>query len=424
MKTKNWITSFVAGWLMVMLIPLSILSQENLRKEGRYYVADITKEFQVKPGGELIMEKIRGDVRVLTWDKEVVAIREIRQMDVYTESEARAILKESELEYEQTGNRVRVMGVYYRRSTTNSTFDIRLPVEFNIQINTSGGDISVTGLKGNETLNTSGGDIELLRVDGRVDAKTSGGDVTIRENKKEAMVKTSGGDIEIYDVMAAVDARTSGGDILIENNQAQVTARTSGGSIRLSNIGAAVDAQTSGGDIEVEGSKGKLNVATSGGDIEVRRASDVVIASTSGGDINASSVLGGISARTSGGDLVLRDIKGFIDGQTSGGDIEAQMTLTEFSKEHHVTLQSSGGDITLYLPEKLPATITAILRVDRGVWEDYDIYSDFPLTKSKENEDKDRKRRGKEIRSEGKINGGGDAILLETINGDIKIKKL
>lgn len=416
--------SVVTGWLMVMLLPLTILAQESLRKEGRYYVADINKEFQVKSGGELIMEKIRGDVRVTTWDKEVVAIREIRQMDVYTEGEARAILKETEVEYEQSGNTVRVKAVYQRRSVTNSTFDIRLPVEFNLQINTSGGDIAVAGLKGNQILNTSGGDIDLFRIDGQVDAKTSGGDVTIRENKKEVTVKTSGGDIEILDVMGAVDARTSGGDIRVVNNQAQVTARTSGGSISLSNIGAAVEAHTSGGDIEVDGSKGKLTVATSGGDIDVRNASDVVTASTSGGDIKASGVSGGISAKTSGGDLILRDIKGFIEGQTSGGDVEALMTLTDFSKGHHVNLQSSGGDITLYLPEKLPATITAILRLERGAWQDYDIYSDFPLTKSKESEGRDRKRRGEEIRSEGKINGGGDSILLETTNGNIKIKKL
>lgn len=424
MKKQNWTMIVVMGWLMIVLNPLSILSQYNLRKEGHYYMADITKEYQVTPGGELIMDKVRGDVRVQIWDKNIVAIREIRQMDVYTEAEAKAILKEAELEYKQDGNTILVKGAYVRRSIANSTFDIRLPMVFNIQINTAGGDISVRGLKGNEILNTSGGDIELLGVDGRVEAKTSGGDVTVMENKKEVRVKTSGGDIVIKDVQGAVEARTSGGDIAIINNQAQVTARTSGGSINLLNIGATVDAHTSGGDIEVDGSKGKLNLTTSGGDIEVRDASDVVSASTSGGDIKAAAVLGGISAKTSGGDLILRDITGFIEGHTSGGDIEAQMRLTDFSKDHHVDLQSVGGDITLYLPEKLPATITAILFVERSAWQTYDIYSDFPLTKSKKSEGKDRQRGGEEIRSEGAINGGGDAIRLETTNGDIKIKKL
>lgn len=424
MKKQNWTMIVVMGWLMIVLNPLSILSQYDLWHEGRYYMAKITKEYQVKPGGELIMDKVRGDVRVETWDKNIVAIREVRQMDVYTEAEAKAILKEAEQEYKQDGNTILVRAAFFRRSNVNSTFDIRLPIEFNIQINTAGGDIAVAGLKGNEILNTSGGDIELLRVDGRVEAKTSGGDVTIRENKKEVMVKTSGGDIVIKDVQGAVEARTSGGDIMIENNQAQVTARTSGGSIELLNIGAAVEAHTSGGDIEVTGSKGKLSLSTSGGDIEVRDASDVVSASTSGGDIKAATVLGGISARTSGGDLILSHITGFIEGQTSGGDIEAQMRITDFSKDHHVNLQSVGGDITLYLPEKLPATITAILFVERGAWQTYDIYSDFPLTKSQKSEEKDRRRRREEIRSEGAINGGGDAIRLETTNGNINIKKL
>ncbi len=422
---KNYLMSLISLTLcLFILIPALTFSQEKLRKEGRYYIADIEKSYDVKKGGDLVMEKIRGDVYITTWNKNQVQIHEIRKMDVYTEAEAKAVLKKNDVIYQKTGNTIKVGGEDNYRSYMSSKFKVVLPTEFNIDIGTSGGDISVTELKGKVDLKTSGGDIDLIRIDGFVSAKTSGGDVTVKENKKSVVIKTSGGDVEITDVMGEVEAKTSGGDITVENNKARVNARTSGGDIKLRNIGAEVDAHTSGGDITVDGTNGELEVSTSGGDIDLKNIKDVIKAKTSGGDVEAAGVINGIYATTSGGDVELDDIQGFIEAKTSGGDVEAKMTLTNFSKDHHVNMKSSGGNITLYIPAKLPATITAVINIRGSSWRDYDIYSDFPLT-SKKQKDKDREGRREEIiRSEGKINGGGDQIILETTNGNITIKKL
>ena len=102
------------------------------------------------------------------------------------------------------------------------------------------------------------------------------------------------------------------------------------------------------------------------------------------------------------------------------------MTLTDFSKDHQVELRTAGGELTLILPEKLPATLRAEIEVEDR-WRDYNIYSDFPLTTRTEGsgaEKRYRRRRRSYIRSEGEINGGGDLIELYTVNGDIHIKRL
>jgi hypothetical protein len=424
MRKNQLISVFILLFFLFILIPQQTFSQEKLRKEGRYYIADIERSFDVKKGGNLVMEKIRGDVEITTWSKNTVKIHEIRKMDVYTEAEAKAVLKERDIIYQKTDNTIRVGGEDSYRSYMSSKFELVLPVEFNVDIGTSGGDISITDLKGTVELKTSGGDIDLIRIDGAVTAKTSGGDVTVKENKQSVWITTSGGDIEISDVMGDVEAKTSGGDITVENNKARVSARTSGGDIELKNIGAEVDAHTSGGDIIVDGTNGELEVSTSGGDIELRNIKDVIKAETSGGDVDATNVINGIYATTSGGDIDLNDIQGFIEAKTSGGDVEAKMTLKDFAKDHHVDMKSSGGNLTLYIPEKLPANIVAVINIRGSSWRDYDIYSDFPLTSKKET-DKDRRGRREEvIHSEGKINGGGDPIYLETTNGNITIKKL
>jgi len=408
--------------VVLFCLPEILFSQENLRKEGRFYVADIEKEYKVQKNGSLIMDNVNGDITISTWDKNVVKIHETRKMDVYTKEEAEAIFKDAQAIYSQQGNTVRVGAEESYRSYMSSKFSVYLPGEFNVDLSTKGGDISITELKGTASLSTSGGDIALIRVDGKVDAQTSGGDVTIEKNTKEVSVKTSGGDIDILDVMGEVVAKTSGGDIVVKNNKARVDAKTSGGDIELENVGAEVDASTSGGDIDVNGSAGTINVSTSGGDIDLKNINGAAVAKTSGGDIEASNVKDGVKVSTSGGDIDLANIQGFIEGTTSGGDIEAEMTLKDFSKDHHVDLRSSGGDITVWLPEKLPATINAEIKLSGSSWgdSDYDIYSDFSLEKEEQKSGK----RVEAIHSHGKINGGGDLINIQTSNGNIKILKL
>ena len=422
MKKSNLISVLVIGFMLLNLLPTLVLSQDKLRKEGRYYIADIVKEFKVKKGGNLVMEDVRGDITVNSWNKKVVKIHELRKMDVYTKAEAEAVLKDAKSLYSKEGNTIRVGSEGSFRSYMNSRFTVNLPAEFNIDLATKGGDLSVTDLKGTAELKTSGGDIDLIRVNGLVNAKTSGGDVTVKKNTDKVKIKTSGGDIEVIDVEGEVDAKTSGGEIVVRNNKAKVKAHTSGGSIELVNVGAEVDAHTSGGDIDVDGSAGDIKVSTSGGDVELKNINGQATAKTSGGDIEAINVKNGIAVKTSGGDIELEDIQGFIEAATSGGDIEAEMTLKDFSKDHHVELKSSGGDLTLLIPAKLPATINAEIKLSGTSWgnKDYDIYSDFSLKREQEKSGS----RVDVIYSHGKINGGGDLINLKTTNGNIRIKKI
>ncbi|MDW7682039.1 MAG: hypothetical protein SCK70_15865, partial [bacterium] len=260
--------------LMLSVVGLSLIfsasaNSQDLKKEGRFYVANIEKKFDVSSGGNLILENVQGNVVVTTWDQKVVYISETIKMDVYTESEAKAVLDDLSTKYRQSDNSVFVGSSGSRRSYMSSNFKITTPKSFNVDVGTRGGDVSVSELKGNVKIGTSGGDIKVMQIDGKVDAKTSGGDISVHKTSQNVIVKTSGGDIELIDVQGEVDAKTSGGDIEITNNKARVAAKTSGGTIKLTNIGAEVEAHTSGGGIVVNGSKGQLKVATSGGDIKL-----------------------------------------------------------------------------------------------------------------------------------------------------------
>ena len=86
-------------------------------------------------------------------------------------------------------------------------------------------------------------------------------------------------------------------------------------------------------------------------------------------------------------------------------------------------MKTLAGNIILYLPEKLPATIQAIIHQNKR-WANYEITSDFPLNfTDAKNHAENKKGKSFTIR-EGEINNGGELIKLETWGGDLRIKKL
>ncbi|MFQ5648917.1 MAG: DUF4097 domain-containing protein [bacterium] len=399
------------------------LAAQELTKSGRYYVAEISRTFKVGEGGTIRIFEIRGDVVVSAWAKPEVFVKEIKKMDVFTREEAETVLERSKSSYRQEGNDIAIGGEYYRRDWIKSVFEVSAPTSFSVDIQTRGGDLAVSDLAGAVKLSTSGGEIVLRNIGGRVNAKTSGGDIRVINADDEVTLKTSGGDLELEDIAGPLTAKTSGGDITLRTSGGEVILHTSGGSIEIEQVQGDLEAHTSGGDITVVDTQGDVEVHTSGGDIRFRNVGGALDASTSGGDIRGRTVVGSARVSTAGGDIEIDRLQGGIEGKTAGGDIIVEMTLTDFSKEHRVELRTAGGEIRLVIPEKLPARIRAEIEVsDR--WESYNIYSDFPLTSSDQDEDRRSRRHRRYITSEGEINGGGNLIDLYTHNGNIYIKKL
>ncbi|HEY2036863.1 MAG TPA: DUF4097 family beta strand repeat-containing protein, partial [Steroidobacteraceae bacterium] len=133
-----------------------------------------------------------------------------------------------------------------------------------------------------------------------------------------------------------VDLGTSGGHIDVRNLNAEVRAGTSGGSVLVQDVAGTVNAHTSGGSIEAERLNGPARLTTSGGGIDVTDST------------------GDLYLRTSGGSIQIQNADGRVDAHTSGGGIRAQLR-----GNRGVTLATSGGSITLLLPQDTHASIEA-----------------------------------------------------------------
>jgi len=234
--------------------------------------------------------------------------------------------KLADVEISQTTNSltINIKRIYERNMSVS--FSVKTPVNSSCHLNTSGGSLSISDLKGQQYLNTSGGSIRISKITGQVDANTSGGSIS-SDN-----------------VNGKLHVSTSGGSITISNTKPELIATTSGGSIRLKDIEGTVDVNTSGGSISINNISGSVKASTSGGSInaDIVKLTEKLDLETSGGNINATIPAGlGLTLDLSAERIntPLTNFSGTakknrINGQMNGGGIL-------------VRLSTSGGSVTL-----------------------------------------------------------------------------
>ena len=435
--------------LALLLMQVVAFSQERgkITRERGEYIETIDKTYKVKKGGTLYLSSDEGPIDVDTWSEDKVRIVVIKRADVRNESRAEEIFKEIEVTINKSGKDVTVKARTpwrrwrRRRGRSDLSFEITVPYKYNVDVETDGGSITIADLEGNLSADTQGGSITVGKIkNGDVKVETAGGNIKIAEIingnglaitaggsikvgevSGDLEVRTSGGRIELGEITGKTKAHTSGGSIKVEGGGTDLDASTSGGSISVNYANGPVKVSTSGGSISIGDTKGDVDASTAGGSIRIGESGGKVIANTAGGNISVEGSQGPIIVETAGGSIEIINARGFIEAETAGGDIEAELIVSNKKTDTHVTLETAGGDITLYLPSNLAATFDVELEITRRDWRDYKIYSDFPIRIS---DDDGGWRNNKIIIAEGDINGGGDKIKIRTKNGDIRIKKI
>jgi hypothetical protein len=286
-------------------------------------VRTVEKTFTVQPGGNFKAVTSGGDIVILTADSNEIRITAKETIQASSETEADELLEKLSLTFVQSGNDVTAEAKYDRHKIgswfkswppVQVGFTVTLPKKFNVNLSTSGGNITVASLTGNTRARTSGGDLKFDRIDGEIDGQTSGGNITLQEGTAKANLSTSGGNIEVDRAGGPTEVSTSGGDIRLDSVTQLISATTSGGNVKATlTEPLRQDAllSTSGGDVKVQVLKSaafQLDASTSGGEVD---ASGLTITMEKGGSKSrlAGAVNGGgpkLTLRTSGGDIKIR----------------------------------------------------------------------------------------------------------------------
>jgi hypothetical protein len=149
------------------------------------------------------------------------------------------------------------------------SFKIYVPSNISTKLQTSGGNIVLTGLSGDQDFTTSGGNLDLNALAGKVRGRTSGGNIFLKDCKDELNLETSGGSIQAENSSGHIHLSTSGGSIELGELKGNIEASTSGGNIEANDIDGELEAQTSGGNLSLQKLKGSVKASTSGGNIDV-----------------------------------------------------------------------------------------------------------------------------------------------------------
>ncbi|MBI5464603.1 MAG: DUF4097 family beta strand repeat protein, partial [Ignavibacteriales bacterium] len=315
--------------LLIGLLASVVLAQ----KDGDATSGSRAKSFSVGKGGNLEVSTNVGEIHIAPWEKNEVYVR----VEGIDEEDL------DRLKMSQNGNTVRVTFKPRYSNYGSVRFEINVPSQFNLELKTSGGDLIIAGaINGKIKGTTAGGEIRLGNVDGTVEMTTSGGNVRAGDISGDGYLRTAGGDIDVGKVGGELEVSTSGGDINITSVVKSVSARTAGGEIRVGNVGGEAHVSTSGGDIKMGKVSGRVNMSTAGGNIELKGASGTVRASTSGGDVH------------------LENVTGSIDARTAGGEVDAELIP---SGKGSSKLSSSGGKVSVAVPEHVKATIEATIQI-------------------------------------------------------------
>ena len=306
-----------------------------------------------------------------------------------------------------------------------------------VEVETSGGNIAVTGAPASEARievyisgnNNRGGNADLskeeiksrLDADYDLDVSVTNGKVTARAKPKRANMNwkaglsisfvlftpetvatdltTSGGNIQLTNLSGAKRFTTSGGNLRIDKVRGKTTGRTSGGNIYINASTEAIDLSTSGGNVEAADCTGDLHLTTSGGSVKLHNLNGTIEATTSGGNVDGENIEGDLNAHTSGGNIDLSGLACSLETSTSGGHID--VALRDVSKP--IKISNSGGNINLQLPKGASADLN--IQADKVSAGKLDAFSGTI----------------EDDEISGKLNGGGATVRVRAGSGRVSL---
>ena len=307
----------------VLLLLYSTGCQFTSRTAEEPVLEKIEKAFSVKAGGSLTIVSEFGAIEIQTAEQNEVAVVITKESKFKLVGTIQEVLEDFEVAFEHEGPDVRIEGAFKRGrehwqkklNRLKIRFLITVPQQYNVDLDTSSGGISVADLDGNVRARTSGGSLRFGNITGTVWGRTSGGSIKLTSCESQAELKTSGGSIEVVNVAGDVRAQTSGGSLRLGEIQGSIWGKTSGGSIKVARCNGGVDVQTSGGSIRLESVGGDVNAKTSGGSIHAAMTTqpqDECSFRTSGGGITV---------------MLIPDIAVDVEAETRGGHVSTDFVV-------------------------------------------------------------------------------------------------
>lgn len=358
-----------------------------------------TFEKAVKAGQKLFINLETGArLNISGWDKDLVSVK-VDLGDNW---------QHSKVEVEDTPNGVEIASRHTGAQSIQSSnvrIDIQVPERFDMQIDSSGGAVNIRNVDGSVNGSTSGGNLYLTDMNGVVDLSTGGGNITLTRSNLDGKVSTGGGEVLMQDVTGNVVGYSGGGNVIHKN--------ASSGEDKSIRNESRVDESTGK----------KIRISKAGGGVNIEQAPQGADVETGGGKIHIGSVQGFVKAKTGGGNVTIDAVDGSVEVTTGAGDVNVTMVGDPNSGGRDVSILVGTGNIALVVPDGLSAEFNLKLGYT-DTHKPYKIMSDFNLNVESPDEWSSKEGTSRRyVYGTGSVAGGKNKIRIETVNGNIYIKK-
>ncbi len=352
----------------------------------------------VKVGGTLRVNIELGNVRVFTDERAQISYHAAVDADP-RDPGAQEFLRQFKITARTTADGVEInakipwQGL---RARFHSEIELHIPRAYNLEVTTGGGNLEVQDIDGRVTLVSAGGNISVGRVGGASVAAAAERNATAAKRPAPksaatfaARLETQGGQISVGDVAGSLRSVTAGGHIIAGNIAGDAILQTGGGQIFAGRIAGSAKLDSGGGNVQIESADSGVTADAAGGSLVLRRAEAPLQAAATGGGLTAwFNVPSGKSSRHGGAHL----------------------------SAHASQLSSTDGDLVLYLPRELAATIDA--RIEQG--DGHRIFADpsLPVQIS----ERDPQENSRALHYAIRLNGGGEVLHLTAVAGNIVLR--
>jgi len=383
--------------VVVTLACLALCQETKVYREGSNWVQETTGELA---GVKNLRVKLTiGSIKVQGGSQ--AGITYVIHRRAYTNSEQQA-LREFEAYRISASTKgdtawfVGESGAQDRRCSDDFVINVPRNLQ-SAKIETAGGSISATGIAGRVDLNSGGGSLRLDDIGGEITAETGGGSIDVGSAGGDVSLQTGGGNIKIASAKGEIKAESGGGNIILLSGAQDAVLETGAGSVRADKCGGTIKATTGGGSIDLGDIGGPAEIETGAGSIRLASAKGRVKAQTGGGSIQ-------LDGATS------------VQAETSAGGIIVKLFSSPDARNNS-TLETSAGDITVYLANDLAISVRAEIEIANG----HMIRSDFSdIHVSSEG----GQWGPKTVTAEGQLNGGGPVLKVRTNSGNVNFRRV
>lgn len=291
------------------------------------YTRVFDKTVSVQSGQRFILEHSLGDIEIRTHNRPDVVIHADIRVSASDWNDARSFADNIAILVEPSSSLLSVRTRYPERpqsffGTRNISYtvryDITMPETLPVEVRSSFGAVSVTGVKAACDIKASHGD--LLFRDGRGNQRLVNSFASIR-------ISNNNGDVAIENGNGAVTASSVTGALTLRDRFGSVTVSDVSKGAKIVNNNGSVDLVDSGGPSSVDNSFGAVNVSNLKGDLVVNNTNGKVEANNVSGSATLNSGFGAIRFSNIGGAVSVNNRNGSVSGRNASGSVKVNSSF-------------------------------------------------------------------------------------------------